>query len=145
MNNYANVKTGAIASDLPKQVALPSGITFNPTLDQLSELGWRKVVSVAAPLDGHRVLTYAVVELDKYTCRLAVDSSIDLVAAEAARLADKKAAEDAAALVAGDISRWRPRERLLLRLIYLIQKEKVPELTASAFAKWAREQWELLQ
>ena len=87
MITYDNVITGEMNCVLPS----PLGATFNPTMEQYNQAGYRERISIDQPAEGFRAKGYAVQEIDAATCKLVITEQIniadELEAARQARLA----------------------------------------------------------
>ena len=83
--NYANITTHEIVDVLPSIIQTPSGVTHNPTWDQLATIGWRKVTEIQQPSEGCRVVEYGVIEIDGTNCRLTVVKEVNIAEEEKAR------------------------------------------------------------
>ena len=85
---YAYPKTGEMNLVRPKEIITPAGKTFNPTEAQCFEVGYRLQTEVEAVPEGYRV-TYKIEDNnDGQTCKLVIDTRVNL--------ADEKAAQDQA-------------------------------------------------
>ena len=95
---YDNIITGEMNCILPN----PLNATFNPTMEQYNAAGYREQVSIDNPIEGFRVVKYAVQEIDSTTCKLIVAEQVNIAeeqaAQEAARIAAEQARQDAKSL-----------------------------------------------
>lgn len=69
--NYANINTNQM--NVPRtSLPNPLNATWNPTIDQYYENGWREQLSIDQPESGWAVTKYAIQELSSTTCKLII-------------------------------------------------------------------------
>ncbi len=131
---YANIKTGEITDSLPTQV----GSTWNPTMVQLAEYGWRVIESVEQPQEGFRVVKRSIVNLTATTCKLIIAEQVNIAEEQAAQAAAAAAAEAEYKAWQADTDNWQKELRFVLTILKPVLK---PAMTAAEYKAWLKTEW----
>lgn len=119
---FANILTGEIRDVLPSTLALANETIQNATIEHYKSLGWRRVLSVAAPTSGYRVTAYNVVEVDGTTCNLTVKTEVNIAQEASSAAAAQIAADKDAAKLLTDVA-TEPAGRVMRAFATLVRTQ----------------------